>query len=206
MALLMFSSVFAAEDDLNLENPGITPDSMLYGLDKVFDKFQSDESNANERAAEAIAMARENKLNEYEVAMKGYDEAMTRKIEKSTVKKDTSDLEKDARHAAKHMEVLAKVREQVPESTKSKIDEVILKAAEKYDDSITEIEKKDKEKARVLSEVILKGLLDKIPENGRASVEKALETHNKNILSSRNLSDGNKDDNKIIEIPSRKNN
>lgn len=189
MALLMFSSVFAVEDDTNLEQPGVTPDSMLYGLDKVFDKFQSDESVANERAAEAIAMARENKLEDMNKAMEGYDEAMLRKTEKSKEKNDTSELENDARHAAKHMEVLAKVREQVPESAQDSIDKVIEKAAARYNDSINEIEKKDKEKARVLSEVILKGLLEKLPETGKAGVENALEAHNRTLNESKNINE-----------------
>ena len=67
------------------------------------------------------------------------------------------------------------------------------------------MKKKDPEKARVLSEVILTGLLDKLPESGIAGVEKALEAHNRNVSQNRTNANLGDNDNRIVEIPTRGN-
>ena len=98
--LLMTLAVFAQAEDL--PSPGITPDSPFYFVDKLFEVFQSVESKADERAAEAIAMAQKGHEEGLARALEGYEKAMTERAAQAERSED--EAEEVARQSGRHLE------------------------------------------------------------------------------------------------------
>jgi len=110
-----------AAENVTLVEPGISPDSALYGLDKAierismaltFDKAKRAEkalANAEERLAEVKAMVDANKLDKAEVAQKGHEEDV------AEAEKDVEEIESDgdAEKAKKALEDVSKVQKEI---------------------------------------------------------------------------------------------
>ncbi len=127
---LFFGGTAYAQDE-ELPDPGLTPDSPFYFLDTwgknigMFFTFGNEAKArkalqyAEERLAEARAMAAENRMREMERAANGYDGfmAMVNERLEAAVQQGLSDniSETVALATAKHLKVLDRVKDQVPE-------------------------------------------------------------------------------------------
>jgi hypothetical protein len=134
---MLFSGAAYAQDK-ELPSPGITPDSPFYFFDKLGKnigmaftfgseaKARKALQYAEERLAEAQSMAARNKIKEMERATGEYDKYMARvqEIMGEIKQKDQSDniSEKVALATARHLDVLEKVKEQVPEKAREAIE------------------------------------------------------------------------------------
>lgn len=168
---LFLISTVAAEGELS--NPGIKPNSPFYFADKLFDVFQSVESVVNERAAEVIAMAKENHKKGLEKALEGYDKALSKREDKA--ENNENDAESLARQSARHLEALAVVRDKVPEDVKVKIDEAMNRSAQGLDKGLSELKKQNPELAASIALDTLNRVLENAPEKAKNGLMTALE-------------------------------
>ena len=134
-SLLLSGTAYAQEDEL--PDPGITPDSPFYFLDNwgknigLFFAFGPEAKArkaleyAEERLAEAQAMAVKNRIREVEQAANGYNEFLTIVAERAEEARQqgVSDniSEKVALATSKHLSVLDRVKETVPEQAREAI-------------------------------------------------------------------------------------
>jgi len=130
---LFFGGTAYAQDE-ELPDPGLTPDSPFYFLDTwgknigMFFTFGNEAKArkalkyAEERLAEAGAMAAKNKVREMERAANDYEGfmAMVNERLEAAVRQGVSDniSERVALATAKHLNVLDRVKDQVPEQAK----------------------------------------------------------------------------------------
>ncbi|MFP4423970.1 MAG: DUF4382 domain-containing protein [Candidatus Woesearchaeota archaeon] len=170
MLVLMSFSVTAQPE---LTDPGITPDSPFYFMDRMFDGFQSAESLADERAAEMTSMAEENKEKAFEKAREGYDKAMEKREKEAEESEENA--EKVARQASNHMAVLAKLREQVPEQARAGIDRAMNESAQGREKALESLKEKNPEKAESVAKATLEEVLANAPEAAKAGLKRALE-------------------------------
>lgn len=135
ISLLLSGTAYAQEDEL--PDPGITPDSPFYFLDNwgknigLFFAFGSEAKArkaleyAEERLAEAQAMAIRNRIREVEQATNGYNEFLAIVAERAEEARQqgVSDnlSEKVALATSKHLSVLDRVKETVPEQAREAI-------------------------------------------------------------------------------------
>ncbi len=140
ISLLFSGTAYAQEEEL--PNPGITPDSPFYFLDNwgknigLFFAFGPEAKArkaleyAEERLAEAQAMAVRNRLREVTQASDDYDKFMTmvaERLEEARQRGLTDNVsEVVALAAKKHLSALDRVKDQVPKETK----EAIIRAKE----------------------------------------------------------------------------
>ena len=133
---LLFSSTAFAQDE-DLPDPGITPDSPLYFLDTfgknigLFLAFGPEAKAkkaleyAEERLAEAIAMAVKNRAREVERAARDYEKflAIVAKRAGEVTQQEISDniSERVALATSKHLTVLERVQETVQEQAREAI-------------------------------------------------------------------------------------
>lgn len=161
----------AVEDqEVTIEEPeteaGTTPDSLLYGLDKAFekislvltfDKAKKAEKRlkiASERIAELRVMIKKGKLEFTEKLAKEHDEEMEeveKDIEeaKALGKNVTLLREHVAEMTYKHVIVLQEVLLKVPEQAKPAIEKVINKSIEGNERVVENIEKETGKPAKV---------------------------------------------------------
>lgn len=171
MVALLSVPVFAQQAEL--PSPGITPDSALYGLDKAFDFLQSSESLADERAAEVKAMAEKNNDKALEAALSGYEKAMAKREADSA--EDAESAEQVVKQAAKHLEVLARVREQVPEQARQGIDRALARGANGAEHAMGKLKEKDPARAESVAQETLARVLEKAPEAAKQGLQRAIE-------------------------------
>jgi len=135
--LLFSGTVYAQDEELQLPDPGITPDSPFYFLDtlgkniSLFFAFGPDAKAkkaleyAEERLAEAQAMADKNKSKEVERAADGYKDFVdmaAEKVEEARQRGVSDNLsEIVALATSKHLSVLDRVKDTVPEQAKQAI-------------------------------------------------------------------------------------
>ena len=135
ISLLFSGTAYAQEEEL--PDPGITPDSTFYFFDNwgknigLFFAFgpeakaQKALEYAEERLAEAQAMAVRNKIREMEQAANGYDEFLAIVAERAEEarQRGASDniSEKVALATQKHLDVLDRVKETVPKQAEETI-------------------------------------------------------------------------------------
>ena len=186
LLMLILPIVIAQE---TTEDAGTTPDSILYGLDKAFERiglaFTFGQANkaekrlnhANERIAELKEMIDKGKPEYADDLVKDYNNKINKANEIAAIAKllreDKSKLsELIALATAKHLLILDDVREKVPDSAK----ETIVKAKESSIDN-------QKKALRVLAE-------DK-PEK---AVEIHLETANNILNKAREKAESNEDE------------
>ncbi|MBT4604840.1 hypothetical protein HOC01_04325 [archaeon] len=178
LCFLLVASFVAAEDievdseELVLET-GMNPDSPLYFLDQFFDAFQNPESVANEKAAEAIAMAQAGNEKGLEKAVSAYEKAMAKQERKAQSSED--DSEKVLVQAAKHLDKLAQVRENAPEAAHAGLDNAILRSSQGVEKAYAALEEHNSDKAAGANALaVLEGVLSKAPEAAQKGLENAM--------------------------------
>ncbi|MGM5481305.1 MAG: DUF4382 domain-containing protein [Nanobdellota archaeon] len=161
-----------------LPDPGITPDSPFYFVDRMFDGFQSREARADERMAEIVAMAQKDHERGLDRAQNGYARVMEKRQRKAENDEDTA--EEVAWQTSNHMAVLARVREQVPEQAKAGIDRAMNASAEDRDAALVALEQKDRERATRVADQTLTELMDQIPEQSKERMKQELRVAGQN--------------------------
>ncbi len=138
---LLFGGVAFAQDD-NLPDPGLTPDSPFYFLERIAERIGTfftfgdikkagrHTALAAERLAEAKVMAEKEKPKLLEKTLERYEnqlvKALLRTKKAETKGKDTKEITKTITEATqKHITVLERVLEKVPEQAKPAIERAI---------------------------------------------------------------------------------
>ncbi len=193
ISLLLGGTAYAQDEEL--PDPGITPDSPFYFLDNLGKKLGlifafDDEAKvkkaleyAEERLAEAQAMALKNKLEEMTQAAGEYEQfmAMVNERMQAAVQNNASSnvSERVALAAQKHTAVMDRVRDRVPEEGKEALDRVRERSLNEQQNALRALARNRVERA---TEINLNGIqqrlqraLEKASENDTDEVEKALE-------------------------------
>ncbi len=156
-----------------LPDPGITPDSPFYFMDRLFDVFQSAESRADERASEMVAMAQTANAKGLEKAKAGYEKAMGKRQQEA--EEDENVAEEVARQSSNHLSVLARVREQVPEQAKAGIDRALNESAKGRENALAALERQNPNRAGAVAEATLQEVIANAPEAAQAGLQRAME-------------------------------
>ena len=166
---LMMAPVAAQPE---LPNPGITPDSPFYFLDRAFDVFRSNEAVMDRRAAEVVAMAEKGHERGLERALTGYDRAVEKR--NSDAEKNENVAEEVARQATNHLAVLANVREQVPEQARAGIDQALNRSAQGREDALSTLEQQNSERAGTVAQATLQEVMANTPAQAQEGLQRAL--------------------------------
>lgn len=154
-----------------LPNAGLLPGHPFYFLDTLFegvgtlftpgDKAKAERflGLAEERLAEAEALAEQGRSNRAEKATEKYEERLAKAVEKAEKAKaggrNVDDvLAKIAEAAVRHQEVLAEVYERVPEQAKATIERVMAATAKGHETALSAVsgEKQDEVRNQVEQE------------------------------------------------------
>ena len=194
-----FPGAAYAQGEEELPDPGITPDSPFYFLDNLGKKLGlaftfGDEAKAQkaleyagERLAEANAMALKNKLQEMTQAAGEYDQFMATVNERlqATVQQNASAniSEKVALATAKHLAVIDRVRDRVPEEDKEALNRARERSLNEQLHALRALAEHQPERATEINldsiQNRLHRALDKASENATDEVENALEDSEK---------------------------
>jgi len=195
IASLLFSgSAYAQDEELQLPNPGITPDSPFYFVDilgkniGLFFAFGPDAKAkkaiqyAEERLAETQAMAAKNKSREVERAAHGYDKFVTMAAEKAgeARQRGTSDniSEIVALATSRHLSVLDRVKDTVPKQAKEAIAKAKEASMNGMENALRALAKEKPERATEINLAAIEGRLNrakaKADENNIVEVEDAI--------------------------------
>jgi hypothetical protein len=173
-------SIVGVSAQEGLPDPGITPDSFLYGLDRALEALQkaltlAPEAKAklalrlaSERIAEAEKMERKGKPELASKAAEDYGEELNdamkhgRKISELAKKKEFETLVANA--TSVHIDVLERVLEKVPEQAKSAIRKAIDNSKKGREESLDALGKVEPEKAAKLRLEFAKKRLLKVKE------------------------------------------
>jgi len=171
--ILMSAPVMAQENEIENElgNPGITPDSSFYFLDRMFDWLQTAESRANEKAAEVLAMAREGKVEHAQIALRHYESAMEKRQEQSQGNEDVA--EEVAMQATNHLILLAGVLEQVPEEAKPAIQRAMEVSTRGRDESISALTEINPSRGERVARETLQKVIDETPTQSQEGLTRA---------------------------------
>ncbi len=159
----------AATSSDSLPNPGLTPDSPFYFLEEWMDsismffsfskdaKAQKALSIANEKLAEAKAMAEKGNQKAASVAEKDYEKYMDEATQDATEAKaegKAKALEQIQDATARHEATMQEVLNQVPEQAKDSIQHAIDESAKGHENATDAIsgEKKDQKEQPEVSE------------------------------------------------------
>ncbi len=171
-SMLVFSlGIASAQLEEDLGNPGITPDSTFYFLDRFFDGFQSAESLADEKAAETVVMAQEGKEKEMNRSLELYEKNLEKLKEKSQNNEKTA--EKVANQTTRHMVVLAGVLEQVPEEAKSAIERAMENSVRGREEAVNALKNQNPEKGEQVAQQTLQRVMSETPEQAQEGLQKA---------------------------------
>ncbi|MFP4117737.1 MAG: DUF5667 domain-containing protein [Candidatus Woesearchaeota archaeon] len=162
-----------------LGGPGITPDSRFYFMNNVLDMFKSSERIANERAAAVAMMAERGDEEALEKAMQNYERAMERRSEQSNSSED--EAESFANQSSKHLEVLSRVRDKVPEQARDSIGRAMERGAEGRERSIENLKKKNPERGQQVAERTLQRVMENAPEEAQQGLQRAFENVQKRM-------------------------
>ncbi|MBI2043327.1 hypothetical protein HYT25_02980 [Candidatus Pacearchaeota archaeon] len=168
--LFLVAPVIAQENELG--DPGITPDSPFYFLDRMFDGFQSAEAVANEKAAETLAMAREANAEALGKAVENYNKAMERRQAQS--EDDEEVAEEIARQASMHLEVLARVRGEVPQEALFGIDTALETSARGRESSIDSLRELNPSRGEEVARETIQTIMQDAPEEALEGLNKTL--------------------------------
>lgn len=174
ISLLLVSSLGISAQEIKLITPGITPDSPLYFLERIFEeigtfltfgkvaKAERYANLANERIAEAKAMADKGKPELVEKTLVIYQDQREKsliKLKEARVKgEETTEVEQlIAKTTPRHLEVLKDIYHKVPTETKEVIKSTIIISG--------------KEQEQVVELLRQKGDLEEIPEDASISGE-----------------------------------
>jgi len=192
-SLLLGGTAYAQEEEL--PDPGITPDSPFYFFDTFGKKLGlmftfGDEAKAQkaleyaeERLAEANAMALKNKLQEMSQAAGSYDEFMAMVQEKlqAAVQQNASAniSEKVALATEKHLAVLDRVKDRVPEEAREALNQAWEKSLNGQQNALRALASHRVERAAEINmeniQNRLQRALEKASENATDEVENAIE-------------------------------
>src|SRR3989338_1956522 len=175
--MMMLLSILVMADG-ELADPGMTPDSPVYFLDEVSDVFQAPEAVTDEKAAEVVAMAEKGNEKALAKAIEKYDKALLKLKKKAYL--DEEKTAKVSGQVGKHLAVLSKVLEQVPENAKPSIQKVIEKSAKGLSDSFKELKALNAEKGKKVAEETLQKVLAYAPEAAQKGLQNALDKVIKN--------------------------
>jgi hypothetical protein len=170
--LVLATSAFALQE--NIGNPGITPDSPFYFLDTIFDGLQSPEAFADEKAAEIVAMAQQNKLNALEKARERYEKAMEKRNREAGESEDKA--EEVARQTSRHMEALLEIYEKIPEQAKQGIENAMENSFQGREMALNSLAERNRERANIIDEETIVQILEKAPEESKVSLQRKLES------------------------------
>ncbi|MFO8015604.1 MAG: DUF5667 domain-containing protein [Candidatus Woesearchaeota archaeon] len=172
LALMAMMAVPVAAQP-ELPDPGMTPDSPFYFLDRVSDMFQSKEAVADEKAAEIVAMAQEGNERAMAKAEGRYQKAMENRQKEADG--DENEAEEVARQASNHLSVLARVREQVPEQARAGIDRALTESANGRGNALAALERQNPERADEVAEATLQEVITDVPEAAQEGLQRKLE-------------------------------
>jgi len=195
IASLLFSgTAYAQEEELQLPNPGITPDSPFYFVDVLgkniglFFAFGPDAKAkkaiqyAEERLAEAQAMAAKNKSKEVERSANGYGKFVTMAGEKAQEARqrgapdNISEIVASA--TSKHLSVLDRVYDMVPEQAQPAIAKAREASMSGMENALRALAREKSERATEINLAAIEGRLNrakaKADENNIAEVENAI--------------------------------
>jgi len=170
--LVLSTPVMAVE---SLPNPGILPDSPIYGLKRAFESIETALAFSNEakakvalkhaekRLAEAKAMVEKDKPEFVEELVKEYEKNMNEtniNTEKAVAlgKNVTALVEHVASKTSIHLEILEEVYEKVPEKAKPGLLRAINASSKVTVEIVSRIENGEKYRERIKQEIIEKGI------------------------------------------------
>jgi hypothetical protein len=149
--LILVNSVKA-----DLSNPGVTPNSFFYFLDQMFDFMAEDEDLADEKMAEAIAMAKIDHQRGFSKAILAYKEVLVKLEAKSRLSE--TDAEKISKQVSEHLAALMLVREIVPKEAKVIVNDAIQRSNIGFNIAVGELKKTKPEQAASLAAQVTKTL------------------------------------------------
>jgi len=196
ISLLFGGTAYAQDEELQLPSPGITPDSPFYFVDTwgkkigLFFAFGAEAkarkalTYAEERLAEAQAMAHKNKPNAVKEATNGYNEYInlaTERMEQTRREgvdvSDTSEIV--ALATSKHLSVLDGILDIVPEEAKEAITRARGVSINGQENALRALARENPERATEINLAAIEGRLNraraKAEENEVEDVEEALE-------------------------------
>jgi len=168
------TGVLAQTQETELPNPGLTPDSPFYFLETISEeivtlftfgdlkKAERYFTLAEERLSEAQVMIKENKPKRTEKTLERYGKQLGKSLiraEKADAKgKDTKELAKVVTRATyKHLVVLNRVLEKVPEEEKSAIEQAMTASIKGHETAVGALR--------------IKGALGEVPEGDSLPAE-----------------------------------
>lgn len=170
VGLALISTVGLAQpEDMK---PGITPDSPLYFMDRAFDRFQSTEKVADERAAEMMAMAEKNKSKAMEKAEQGYTRAMERKM--NQVEENPEEAENAMRQSAKHMESFSNYGSGRTDDFGGSLKRAMNRSTRSMGESFQTLNRTDPQKATQVAEQTLQRVMENAPEQAQKGLQTAM--------------------------------
>ncbi|HKL23853.1 MAG TPA: hypothetical protein VJ912_00800 [Candidatus Nanoarchaeia archaeon] len=126
---------------------GTVPGEAFYFLDRAFDIFQSSEKLADERAYELAVLANKTdvKNKTLERARERYEKVIKKRERKAN--KSEENAEKVTNQTTKHLEVLSRVYENVPEQAKGAIEKAMNNSMKGRENSINSLRQFNESKA-----------------------------------------------------------
>lgn len=206
--VILLSPLAAAQEEL--PDPGITPDSFLYGLKRVFESIdlfftfnklavaEKKIKYAELRLSEAKAMSKKGKSEFVKTLIKEYEENLNSSAdiveeEEKKGKNVTKLTELISLKASRHIEVLQEVLEKVPEQAKSAIEKAINVSSRGMERALKVLERTKPEKAVKLRLKIAEKKLEKaekmIAENKTKQAEKFIILYEKIINKTKIISE-----------------
>ena len=156
-----------------LGSPGITPDSPMYFANRFLDVFKSNERVANERAAAVAFMADRGDEKALARALESYERALERRSGDSDRGED--DAESVAEQTSKHLEVLARVQERVPEYARGSVGNALERSAEGRERSIERLSEMNPERGQQVAERTMQRVMKNAPEEAQKGLQRAFE-------------------------------
>ena len=196
--LLLSLGVGVLAQATELPNPGLTPDSPFYFLERISEgigtfftfgdlkKAERYAVLATERVAEAQAVVNKGKPEAAQIALKRYEDQLGRALAKAeTAKAKGQNIERVteivATATSKHLTVLEGVLEKVPEAAKAAITRALEKSKNGHITAIIALAGENPGKAVEINIDSARGRLEKAKQEAvkknKAKVEKALEDY-----------------------------
>jgi len=191
LILLAFVSTVGAQE-LELPEPGITPDSWFYGFKRAFEAislfFTFDEAAkvkkllyyAELRLSEARVMAEKGKPEYIDNLIKDYEKKLEEANKIASLAKEASKKEKlselVATATSQHLQILDKAQEQIPEQAKDKISTAKERSIKGNQEALKVLATVNPEKAAEIAMNIAEGRINKARQAAeRGDVEEVAE-------------------------------
>lgn len=165
---LMFvfgAGIISAQATEGLGDPGITPDSAFYFIDRAFDWSQSAESLANEKAAEVAVMAQEGEEEAMNRSLGLYEGVMERMRERAQNNEDVS--ERVANVTTTHLIVLEGLLDQVPEEARFGIETALNTSSQGRETALNALQGFNPERAETIRNQTSERIRENVSEEAR---------------------------------------